>query len=55
MLGRIQGQPGASTARNEGVMMLSDITMPDSSIVRQADELARDVSSDMLYNHTLRC
>lgn len=36
-------------------MMLSDIKMPDSSIVRQADELARDVSSDMLYNHTLRC
>ncbi len=35
--------------------MLADIRMPDSSIVRQAGELARDVSGDMLYNHVMRC
>jgi hypothetical protein len=35
--------------------MLADIKVPDSSIVMQAEELARDVSSDMLFNHVMRC
>jgi hypothetical protein len=35
--------------------MISDIKVPDSSIVRQAEELARDVSNDMLFNHVMRC
>jgi hypothetical protein len=35
--------------------MISDIKIPDSSIVRQAEELARDVSNDMLFNHVMRC
>lgn len=35
--------------------MISDIKIPDSSIVRQAEELARDVSDDMLFNHVMRC
>jgi hypothetical protein len=35
--------------------MISDIKLPDSSIVRQAEELARDVSNDMLFNHVMRC
>ena len=34
--------------------MLSDIRVPDSSIVRQAEELARTVSSDFLFNHVMR-
>ncbi len=35
--------------------MIADIKVPDSSIVRQAEELARSVSSDMLFNHVMRC
>jgi len=35
--------------------MIADIKIPDSSIVRQAEELARSVSSDMLFNHVMRC
>jgi hypothetical protein len=35
--------------------MISDIKVPDTSIVRQAEELARSVSNDMLFNHVMRC
>jgi hypothetical protein len=35
--------------------MIADLTRPDSSIARQAEELARTVSSDMLFNHVMRC
>jgi len=35
--------------------MISDIKVPDSSIVRQAEELVRAASSDMLFNHVMRC
>jgi hypothetical protein len=35
--------------------MIADIRRPDSSIARQAEELARAVSSDMLFNHVMRC
>jgi hypothetical protein len=35
--------------------MISDIKAPDSSIARQAEDLARAVSSDMLFNHVTRC
>jgi hypothetical protein len=35
--------------------MIADIKLPDSTIVRQAQELARDVSNDMLFNHVMRC
>ncbi|MET1027208.1 MAG: hypothetical protein ABWY00_08575 [Dongiaceae bacterium] len=35
--------------------MISDIKVPDSSVVRQAEELARAASSDMLFNHVMRC
>ena len=35
--------------------MISDIKVPDSSIARQAEELARSVSNDMLFNHVMRC
>ena len=35
--------------------MIADIRVPDSSIVRQAEELARSVSSDFLFNHVMRC
>jgi hypothetical protein len=35
--------------------MIADIKVPDSSIVRQAEALARDVSNDMLFNHVMRC
>jgi hypothetical protein len=35
--------------------MLADIKVPDSGIVRQAQELARAVSDDMLFNHVMRC
>jgi hypothetical protein len=35
--------------------MISDIKAPDSSIARQAEELARLVSNDMLFNHVMRC
>ena len=35
--------------------MIADIKVPDSAIVRQAEELARSVSSDTLFNHVMRC
>ncbi len=35
--------------------MISDVKVPDSSIVRQAKELARTVSNNMLFNHVMRC
>jgi hypothetical protein len=35
--------------------MIADIRVPDSSIVRHAEELARAVSNDMLFNHVMRC
>ena len=35
--------------------MIADIKVPDSSIVRQAEELARSVSDDMIFNHVMRC
>ncbi|WPU99183.1 HD domain-containing protein [Mucilaginibacter sp. cycad4] len=35
--------------------MFSDIIVPDSAIARQAEEFARSVSSDMLFNHVMRC
>jgi hypothetical protein len=34
--------------------MLADIKVPESSLVRQAEELAREVSNDMLFNHVMR-
>ena len=35
--------------------MLADIKLPDSSLARQAEELTRAVSNDMLFNHVMRC
>ena len=35
--------------------MIADIKIPDSSIVRQAEELARSESSEWLFNHVMRC
>jgi hypothetical protein len=35
--------------------MIADIKVPDSSIARQAEELARSVSNDVLFNHVMRC
>lgn len=35
--------------------MIADIKAPDSSIARQAEELARAHSSDVLFNHVMRC
>jgi hypothetical protein len=35
--------------------MIADIKIPDSSIVRHAEEHARSVSTDMLFNHVMRC
>ena len=35
--------------------MITDIKIPDSNIVRQAEELARSVSSQTLFNHVMRC
>ncbi len=35
--------------------MIADIKIPDSNIVRQAEQLARSVSSDVLFNHVMRC
>ncbi|MGR3866984.1 HD domain-containing protein [Streptomyces graminifolii] len=35
--------------------MIADIAAPDSVIARQAEELARRVSSDSLFNHLMRC
>ena len=35
--------------------MIADIRVPDSSIAHQAEDLARSVSSDFLFNHVIRC
>ena len=35
--------------------MIAGIKVPDTSIVRQAEDLARSMSSDMLFNHVMRC
>ncbi|WP_347528697.1 hypothetical protein [Mucilaginibacter sp. CAU 1740] len=35
--------------------MILDIKVPDSSIAREAEEFARSVSSDVLFNHVMRC
>lgn len=35
--------------------MILDIKVPDSSIALQAEEFARSVSDDMLFNHVMRC
>ena len=35
--------------------MIANLRAPDSSIARQAEELARAVSTDMLFNHVMRC
>ena len=35
--------------------MIADIKVPDSSIVRQAEEFARSASNDTLFNHVMRC
>jgi hypothetical protein len=35
--------------------MLDDIKVPNSALCRDAGELARLVSGDMLYNHLMRC
>lgn len=35
--------------------MISDIRAPNSSIARQAEELARTHSSETLFNHVMRC
>lgn len=35
--------------------MIADIKVPDSKIARDAEELARTVSNDMLFNHVMRC
>ena len=37
------------------MLMITEIKVPDSSIARQAEELARSVSNDMLFNHVMRC
>jgi len=35
--------------------MISDIRIPDSAVVRQALELTREVSNDVIFNHVMRC
>jgi hypothetical protein len=35
--------------------MISKIKVPESNIARQAEEFARSVSNDMLFNHVMRC
>jgi hypothetical protein len=40
---------------SQEILMIADIKVPDSSIARQAGELARSVSSDVLFNHVMRC
>ena len=35
--------------------MIAEIKVPDSSIARQAEELARSTSSEFLFNHVMRC
>lgn len=34
--------------------MVTDISAPDSTIAQQAEDLARSVSSDTLFNHAMR-
>src|SRR5690242_6410440 len=46
---------GAAVRRLQDVLMIADITAPDTPIVRQAEELVRAVSSDTLFNHVMRC
>jgi hypothetical protein len=40
---------------SQEILMIADIKVPDSSIARQAEEFARSVSSDVLFNHVMRC
>ena len=35
--------------------MIANIKLPDSAVVREAEELARSVSSGFLFNHVMRC
>ena len=35
--------------------MISAIKAPDTAIVREAEEFARSSSSEMLFNHVMRC
>jgi cyanamide hydratase family protein with HD domain len=35
--------------------VISEIKVPESTIVRQAEEFARSVSNDTLFNHVMRC
>jgi len=35
--------------------MIANVKVPDSSIVKQAEDYARSVSNDMLFNHVMRC
>ncbi|WPU99163.1 HD domain-containing protein [Mucilaginibacter sp. cycad4] len=35
--------------------MISDIKLPDSQLIKQAHDLVRTASNDMLYNHLMRC
>jgi hypothetical protein len=35
--------------------MVADIKVPDSDVVRQAEQLVRSVSNDVLFNHVMRC
>jgi hypothetical protein len=35
--------------------MISEVCAPDSGLVREAEELVRSSSSEMLFNHVMRC
>ena len=35
--------------------MISEITPPDTKIVREAEELVRSSSNEMLFNQLMRC
>ena len=35
--------------------MIADIRVPDTGVVRQAEKLVRSVSTEMLFNHVMRC
>ena len=35
--------------------MIADIKIPESSLVRRTQDLARSVSNDVLFNHVMRC
>jgi hypothetical protein len=35
--------------------MLANIKVPDTIVVKQAEELAREMSNGMLFNHVMRC